>query len=125
MLEVLEGVLCALELLGACDVYWRQWKIVHNMLWVLQVMRCVLLRTQKAVEGGLCLLEVLQVMRRVLLCMLRAVEGELCLLDVLEAKRCMPLCMLETLEVPEVIRRVLLCMLELWRVSSVYWMRWR
>ncbi len=82
------------------------------MLWVLQVMRCVLLCTQKAVEGGLCLLEVLEVMRRVLLCMLRAVEGELCLLDVLEAKRCMPLGMLETLEVPEVMRRVLLCMLE-------------
>jgi len=33
VLEVLQGVLCVLELLErACDVYWKPWKIVHHTL---------------------------------------------------------------------------------------------
>ena len=58
MLEVMEGVLCVLE-----------------------VMRCVLLRMLEVVEGVLCLLEASEVMRSVIHCMLEAVEGVLCSLE--------------------------------------------
>ena len=47
------------------------------MLEVPEAMRCVLLYTLEAVEGGLCSLEVLELMRCVLLRLPEAVEGGL------------------------------------------------
>ena len=67
----------------------------------------------EAVEGKIGLLEVLgvlyvpEVMRCILLCTLEAVEEERCLLKVLEILE-----ILEVVEVPDVPRCVLLCMLE-------------
>ena len=54
MLEVVEGELCLLEVLG-----------------VPEVIRCTL----EAVEGRLCLLEAMEVIRCVLLCTLEACGG--------------------------------------------------
>jgi hypothetical protein len=59
---------------------------VLEMLELLEVMCCVLLRMPEAMEGRLSLpemLEVLEVMFCVLLCILEAVEGGLSLLKVL------------------------------------------
>ena len=65
MLEALEVVFCALEMLEG--------------------MRRVLFCTLGAGECELCLLEVLEVIRRVMLCTLEAMEGGLCLLELLVA----------------------------------------
>ena len=91
MLEVVEGVLCLLE--------------VFEVLEALKAMRRVLLCMLETVEGKLCLLEAPEVVCCVTLCaggdatfapwMLEAVEGELCFLEVM---RWVLRCMLEAVD---------------------------